>query len=297
MSFPWNRNRAVAVAVCCCILQPLVAWADSQTLVVEPVGISAIQTADVPSQENGTVSSILVNVGELVEAGQLLATLDADDAKLKVELAEIELQQAIELADTELSVRTAQATLELARLDLQRAEESIRRYPKSVTESQLDRLRGVLTRAELEWEQAKFQRQQQQLVVQRAKNSLAVARRGFEKRHIRAPLAGQVVAEHVRIGEWVEVGAPVFRIVDTSRLRAEGFVVPDAQTMRLTGNAAQVTVKQEMGEPFIARGVVTFVSPEVNRVDGRVRLWVELDNRAAQLLPGTNGRLEIELPR
>ncbi|MBI2477751.1 MAG: hypothetical protein HYV60_03615, partial [Planctomycetia bacterium] len=41
-------------------------------------------------------------------------------------------------------------------------------------------------------------------------------------------------------------------------------------------------------------GEVTFVSPEIHPVNGMVRVWVEIDNRAAALRPGLQATIKIE---
>lgn len=290
------RNALVVTTWC---LMPLVASAQDSPptapLVIDPIGISAIRTAEVPAQEAGAIVRIQVAAGDHVVAGQELASLDDQHARLELERAEIDLRQAQEIATSDLAVRTAEAKLQIAQLDLKRAEESVSRYPKSVADAQLDRLRALVTQANLETEQARFEHSQQQLVVQRAETARSLARYRLEKRRIVAPIAGQVVSVNSRLGEWVEPGRAVFRMVDVKQLRAEGFVAPGNITGTLPGRAAVVTLLQTPEPPIRVRGSVTFVSPEVNRVDGRVRLWVDFENPDGQILPGSSGKLEIEM--
>lgn len=266
-------------------------------LAIEPAALTTINSAEVPALEAGMVIDVHVEAGQHLDAGQALATLDDRDAQLAVERAEIDLRQAEQEAQSDLKVQSAKAALTLVRLDLTRAEDSVERYAKSVSSAQIDRLHALVTQAELELAQAEFEHQQQQLVVHRAHNALKIAQRGLERRQIRAPIDGQVATISGRPGEWVEPGDPILRIVDTTVLRAEAFVPAALAVKNLTASEA-VFVVDRNNEPSVEfPGRITFVSPEVNRVDGKVRLWVDIDNTDGKLLPGISGRLLIDLTK
>ena len=56
-------------------------------------------------------------------------------------LAKYEYAIALERSENDIDQRFAQKSLEVAETELQRSEASWRAYPKSVTETELDRLR------------------------------------------------------------------------------------------------------------------------------------------------------------
>ena len=96
--------------------------------------------------------------------------------------------------------------------------------------------------------------------------------RHVERRKITAPFNGVVVEVNRRRGEWVEPGNRVLRLVRLDRLRAEGFL--DAQQARpeLAGRRVTLTVDPSEKVPQPVTGKIVFVSPEVDPVNGQVRV-------------------------
>jgi len=43
-------------------------------------------------------------------------------------------------------------------------------------------------------------------------------------------------------------------------------------------------------------GKLAFVSPEVDPVNGQVRIWAEVENAEQSLRPGIRGTLELQVP-
>ena len=106
-------------------------------------------------------------------------------------------------------------------------------------------------------------------------------------------IAGVVVDVLHRPGEWVKPGDKVFRIVRTDRLRAEGFVKASDVLQDLRG--AKVTVvpylDDKPGPSF--DGEIVFVSPEIDPVNGQVRVWADVENPKGKLRPGLRARMTI----
>ncbi|OYW12793.1 MAG: hypothetical protein B7Z55_18025 [Planctomycetales bacterium 12-60-4] len=96
-----------------------------------------------------------------------------------------------------------------------------------------------------------------------------------------------------RPGEWVTPGDKIFRIVRTDRLRAEGFVAATDVLEDLSG--AEVTLWPDLGgvEGNKVSGKILFVSPEIDPVNGQVRVVAEIENPAGQLRPGLRAKMMI----
>jgi macrolide-specific efflux system membrane fusion protein len=94
-------------------------------------------------------------------------------------------------------------------------------------------------------------------------------------------------------GEWVPAGKAVVRVLRVDRLRVEGFV----QSKKATGDLVErrVTLTVDLGGKAASEfeGIVVFVSPEVNPVNGQVRVWAEVENKKLLLRPGLRGNLTI----
>jgi RND family efflux transporter MFP subunit len=277
------------VLVCCCGHDVL-----AEQLEINPSVLSLIDQSQVAAEEAGVLVQIDVEVGRRVDAGTLLARLDDRDARLELDRARIELQRAAKAANDDIDVRSAKESLALAELDLKRARESISRYAKSVSDAQLDRLAVIVARAGLDVDRAERDLDLAKLLVEAARNGVATAERSVERRRIVAPIAGTVVAVDARLGEWVDAGKQVFRIVDVNRLRAEGFIELNRLVGDIQGREAVFTSLLPGGQSRAFHGLVTFVTPEVNRVNGQVRVWAEIDNRDRLLRPGMTGTLATD---
>ena len=77
--------------------------------------------------------------GQHVRIDDTLGRLDCTQAQAALEKAQIEEKVALQRSQNNVDVRLARTSLKLAQIDLQRAEESNKRYPNSVSEAELDR--------------------------------------------------------------------------------------------------------------------------------------------------------------
>ena len=86
------------------------------------------------------------------------------------------------------------------------------------------------------------------------------------------------------------------RIIKINPLRVEAFVDGSKYGANLYGRPARLTAHLPPGDRVAEfHGRVVFVSPEVQPVNGQVRVWAEVENRDLQLRPGTRGTLTIDL--
>ena len=272
------------------------------TLQVNSALVTLIEQVEVPAREAGVLADIKVKEGQLVSRDGVLARIDDTEADLAARRAKVELDIADKQARNDLKVRFAKKSAEVAGAELKRAIESIEKYRKSVSETELDRLRLASERAVLEVDQAVHERETAALTRDLKQNEYDLALRNVERRQIRAPIDGVVVQVKRRGGEWVQPGDAVVRLLRIDRLRVEGFINVRELRGNLVGAPATLWVEQrEIGATGSAKvlqfsGSVVFVSPETNPVNGQVRIWAEVENRGLQLRPGTQGTLRITLP-
>jgi macrolide-specific efflux system membrane fusion protein len=161
----------------------------------------------------------------------------------------------------------------------------------------LEKSRLDAEQAELEMELARSELELAKIKANLAASDLELAKRSVEIRKILAPLQGVVVSVLNRPGEWVRPGDKMFRIVRTDRLRAEGFVAASAVTRDLRG--AEVIVVPEFTDKLSQRfsGKIVFVSPEIDPVNGQVRVWAEVGNPEGRLRPGLRAKMTIRTDR
>lgn len=261
---------------------------------VQSVLLTLIEEVDVPAREAGVLATIAVREGQTVRPGELLVSLEEVEAQLVKDRAQLELKIAQMDARNDLKVRFAGKSLDVARAELRRANESVEKYRKSISESEMDTLRLNVTGGELEVEQAEKNLAVAAVNCQMKENELAIAAHKLEQCRITAPIAGMVVQLKRHRGEWVEPGQSVMRLVRLDRLRAEGFVPARELAENPTGRPVTLTVDLP-GKPGAQfPGKLVFVSPEINAVNGQVRVWAEIENPGFELRPGNQAAMTIQ---
>jgi macrolide-specific efflux system membrane fusion protein len=252
-----------------------------------------MEQVKVPAKEAGTLARLAVREGAKVEAGYELGTLESDREQVAVALARIDLQMAEEKAANDVEVRIARKTHDVARSELARALESVSRFPKSISQTELDRLKLAAERAELELEKAQRDQRLARLERDGKAKDLQSAELEVERRRIVAPLPGMVVQVLRQPGEWLAPGEPVLRIVRLDKLRVEAFLNAQRVGSELLGRTVTLEVELPEGRRESYAGEVVFVDPEIEPVTGQFRIWAEVSNRDGLLAPGRHGALVI----
>ena len=171
-----------------------------------------------------------VREGQRVKQGELLAQIDDQVARLAADAAKAQYDIARAKATNDVRIRFAQKSLEVSEAELRRSTESIERFAKSVSQSQLDVEQLTVQKNRLESEQAEHEQQIAALEMKAKENELigrpgpshAAADSRAVRRRDRAGLRPK--------GEWVEPGQKALRIVNVDRLKAEGFIRPRRPT-------------------------------------------------------------------
>jgi macrolide-specific efflux system membrane fusion protein len=259
---------------------------------VESVVLRLLEEAEVPAQEAGVVMSVAVREGQRVNQGDLLAQIDDQVPRLAAQAVEAQYDIARAKVANDVRRRFAKKSLEVSEAELRRSMESIERFPKSVSQSQLDVERLTVQKNQLEAEQADHEHEVATLEMKAQENELTAAKAQVARRRIVAPFDGIVVQIYVRRGEWVEPGQKALRVVNTERLKAEGFVSAAGAVAGLTGKSVSLEVVG-LSEQNPVVGTIVFVSPEVDPITGQVRVWAEIENDDGRLRPGQPARMLV----
>jgi RND family efflux transporter MFP subunit len=218
-----------------------------------PVGIAG---------EGGRVVRVLVEPGQSVRAGQVLATINRS----------VQSQQAAQLA---ASIEVARADLQLAQNNLQRAESLVGR--------------GFISRADLD--QKRATRDAAAARVRVAVAQLGATRAQIGRLDIRAPTAGIVLTRSVEAGQVVGAGSgALFRIAAGGEMELQARL-PQSDLARLSvGAVARVT---PVGSTTAYPGTVWQVSPVIDPTSrqGMARIRVPLNN---EIRPGAFASTEIQ---
>src|SRR3989454_7124265 len=248
----------------------------------------------------GRLQTISVDLGSVVHKGQVIAQLEQQDYKLRVQQAEAALAQARArlglspdgtddrvTAEETGTVRQAKAVLDDAKLKRERAAKLVQQgvIPHAEYDTVDSEYKVALSRYQDAIEEI---RNRQGLLAQR-RSELALAKQQLADTIIYAPMDGVVQEKKASAGEYLAAGAPVVSVVriDPLRLRVD---IPEreAHTIRM-GQSVRVTVE---GDPDSYLGYIKRLSPTISE-QNRV-LSVEADVRNnGRLRPGAFVKAEI----
>jgi membrane fusion protein (multidrug efflux system) len=194
----------------------------------------------VAPQVSGTVSSVLVQNGQAVRAGDLLAVVDdrqfavavaAADARVASARAAVAalqarlVHQSTTIRQSQAAVAGDEAALELAMKDLVRYRNLARDGAGTVQAQQQAQAQVGIHRASLQKNQAGVLAARQQVaileadlenrraVLAEADSALSAARLKLSFTRITAPISGVIGHQSIRIGAYIAVGQPLLAIV------------------------------------------------------------------------------------
>lgn len=280
-------------AICAVLLSVLASGRLARAVDVESVVLRLFEEAEVPAQEAGVVVSVAALEGQRVKQGDLLAQIDDQVPRLAADAAKAKYDISHAKATNDVKLRYAQKALEVSEAELRRSNESIEKFAKSVSQSQLDVERLTVQKNRLESEQAEHDQAIAVLEMKAQENELNAARAEITRRRIVAPFDGTIVQVYLRNGEWAEPGQKALRIVNTRRLKAEGFIRAEDATNVAEGSPVVLAVDHG-GKTQTFTGKTAFVSPEIDPITGQVRIWAEIENRDGRLRPGQAAKMKIE---
>lgn len=287
--FHWLFSCTALVA-CLATCRPTIA-ADIQ---IESALLTLIEQADISAREAGPLIHREIVEGITVDSEAVLGKIDDHEAALILERARTELKIAQKQVENDIKVRYARKSHEVAQAELKRALESIEKISRSVSQTEIDRLRLLVDKGVLEIEQAQIDQEQAVLTQALKQNDVDRAAHQLQRRLIKAPFPGMVVQWKKQRGEWVEPGTPVVRMIRLNRLRAEAFLSAKLLTSDLVGRSVALQVDLPGKPKHIFEGKVTFIDPEIDPVNNQVRVWAEIDNSSLVLRPGQTGSLVIQ---
>lgn len=247
----------------------------------------------VPSRSAGVLVAMKMREGMLVMENAIVAELDRATEEVEFGRSQEEFEQVKEQAENEIPTRLARKVLAIARLDLSRAQEARRSLQQSVSQAELDHLELDVARGELALEMALHQQRLARIQMNIKAREVSLADIALKKRSISAPQTGVIAVINYQQGEWVELGQSLCRLLVLDRVRVETLLPADLATPKMTGREVEFVPSGSAGSRTTHQGVVVFVSPEQDPVNGNVRVWVEVKNTKKRLRPGSRGRVRL----
>lgn len=234
-----------------------------------PGRLQAYSRAPIYARVSGYLKSWNVDIGSPVQAGQLLAEIEAPDLDQQLSQAKADLMTA--QANAALATTTAVRWQQLFKtdsvsrqdVDMKNGDFAAKEAIVKATEANVDRLQVM---------------------------------EGFKK--IVAPFSGIVTARLTDVGALINAGGgtgvELFVVSDAHKLRL--YVnVPQAYVARVTpGTKAQITVPERPGRTFTA--TVEASAQSVDPASGSTLVQLAVNNEAGELFPGAFANVRFDLP-
>ena len=255
--------------------------------------------AQIPAQEAGVLTKILVREGEQVAAGQLLAQIDDAIPRAQRDVAAFKLEAEKRKAEDDIDIRFASASAKVAEAEYNQAMEANRNVKGTVPQAEVRRRLLEWHKMVLSIEKATKDMKVAELQAKVAQAELEAATANVERRRIVAPLDAVVIEFSRHLGEWVQAGEPVMRLVRVDRLRVTGVLDPkEYRPSEIQDRPVHlvVTLPHEK-RPQEFAGKIVYVNPDV--AGGLMQVRAEVQNRKQDgvwiLNPGMNANMTIEL--
>lgn len=305
-SRPWV-GVVVALGLAGIAIVPITLWSRHSTAYVTSRNAAVKGSiTHLGAHINGVLSTVEVQAGQRVEAGQVLARFD-----------DHQLQAKLSRATSRLSAARAHSSSALTRIDAvetQRIEAQARhdqRVPLAKTGAiSLDEMRAAEARlrtAEAVVRTTIAENNATDAEVRTAETEVALARADLEVSVIRAPAAGRVVRRISEPGTSVIPGQPILDLLIGDEIWVEAWIDQANLSKVAVGSDAKVTVSSFPGREFKGKvasiGVSTdFEMPEAAVPQSRkermrtgpvVPVRVQLEEREG-LLPGLSAVVAIQ---
>jgi len=262
-----------------------------------PGSSAAAMEAPIYARASGYVKSRLVDIGDRVRAGQLLAVVDAPDLDQQVDQAKHSLQQS------ESMLRQAQAQAKLASVTWER-------YKVLVARGVLSKQDGDTQEAAYSVSLANVKAAEDAVNSNRANLQRLIQMQSYER--VEAPFAGVVIVRNIDVGSLISaaggglgggvntggtgsvtipvtgsatLGAEMFRIARLDRLRVYCSVPETSAEYVSVGQTVSLDFDSAPGKTF--QGKVVRTANAIDTATRTLLTQIDVENRDGHLLPGT----------
>ncbi len=276
----------------------------------------------------GRLDELLVEEGQPVKQGDLIARLDnrdyaqqvnTDEAVLAARQAELDLALAgsrtQQIKAAEQALLDARADMELRKGEYERNQvlyernSGVSAEARDIAATNLKRSQAMYERSRQTYDELVEGTRKEQIAINRAnvntaRQNVALSRIRLEYTSLFAPKNGVVTVRQAELGEVMQPGTPVVTIADLDRLWLRGYVSETDLGKVRWGQSAAVRSDTYPNKRYSGR--VSFISPVAEftpksvethkeRVTLVYRIKIDLDNPNHELKPGMPADAEIDV--
>ena len=233
--------------------------------------VEGSETADVAFLVGGRVARVLVEEGQHVTKGQLLAEIDPTDYRNVYNSAEAQKAAAIAVEQrADAGVRKQE--LEQARIEFERAEDEYKRMKflldrKSLPPNDFQKIEAAYKAAKERYDMAQEGTRKEDRAAATAQAHAADAQATEESKRLSdtrlvAPISGNISMRKVDPGQTVAAGVPVFSIAELNPVKVR-VGVPEAEIGKVHhGATAEVAAPSLDGRRFTGKVAIIGVAAE-----------------------------------
>ena len=233
--------------------------------------VEGSETADVAFQVSGRVVRVLVEEGQPVSQGQLLAEIDPTDYRNAFNAAEAQKAAAIAV-EQRADDGPRKQELEQARIEFERAEDEYRRMKflverKSLPPNDFQKIEAAYKAAKERYDMAQEGTRKEDRAAAAAQAHAADAQASEESKRLNdtrllAPISGSISMRRVDPGQTVAAGMPVFSIAELNPVKVR-VGVPEADIGKVhQGATAEVSAPSLDGRCFNGKVAIIGVAAE-----------------------------------
>jgi HlyD family secretion protein len=285
------------VVVDVAIAKPAEGEARTYTGTTQPV-----QQVSLRSQAEGQLLNLTVDIGDAVQQGQSLATLDS--SLLQTDLGEAQAELAarqFEVAQAEAQLADIRTLIEQARVRLQQAENDAQRLQSlaskgAISTQEAERAQTTLQTAQQAFQSAQEQLRTRQQAVSAAQQRVAAqdamvqqSQRRLSYATLSAPLTATVLERLAEPGDLVQPGQAVLTLGNMNEIHVMVDVADTNRQDFVLGQPALVTLDAIPGETFTGR--VTRISPVADSASRLIPVEITLTNSSNRIGSGMLARV------
>lgn len=252
----------------------------------------------------GTVTNVNVELGDVVQKGSPLFSVEQDNilknveaASSSVDLAEKGVAQAENGLETaKLNYETNKDQIENAMLTLERTKKlyeegavsksQLEQAELAASENNLKAVEAQVKQAEISYEQALDQLRQAEISYDQVKSNL-------DDTTVTAPITGVVSTLDVKEGKMASNSQPAAMMVEMDKVYLQLNVVENLVNQLSEGQEVKVSIPAAFDAEITS--TISYVSPTVDPATGLYTVRVYVENSDKNIRPGMNGEIKVGL--
>ncbi len=214
---------------------------------------------DIATKIAGRLSELGPHEGDMVEAGAVVARLDADDLRAQLRAAEAQVVQARKaVEESQAGVRKSRTDVSLAGKTLKRSESLVEKG--FISRSKLDTDQTGMEGAMAGMDQAQSRVAEAEAAVDAAIGKVESLKSTLNDTSLKSPISGRVLYRLAEPGEVLAAGGKALTLLDLSDMYMMIYLPTDKAGQVALNSEARIVLDALPGQPIPA--LVSFVAPK-----------------------------------